>query len=55
MTNEFIELKVKNSGKIDKIETGCSASAFLSQGRAFVAGTIGDRVFESFTMLNTGN
>ena len=41
VSNEFTELKVKNAGKIDKVETGCSATAYLSQGRAWIAGTIG--------------
>jgi hypothetical protein len=40
-----MELKVKNSGKIEKIEVGCSSTGFIMGGRAYVAGTVGDRVF----------
>lgn len=50
-TNEFVELKVKHSGKIDKVEAGCSSTGYLSGGRVYVAGTVGDRVYETFTSV----
>lgn len=46
---------MKHSGKIEKIEAGCTATAYIAGGRAYVAGTIGDRTFETFSSLNIGS
>lgn len=43
--NEFIELKVKHAGKVEKVEAGCSSTAYLAGGRVYISGTVGDRVF----------
>lgn len=53
--NEFVELKVKHAGKIEKVEVGCSSTGYLSGGRAYITGTVGDRVFENFAHLNLGS
>ena len=42
--NEFTEIKVKNSHKVEKIETGVSCSGFLAGGKAFICGTFGEKV-----------
>lgn len=53
--NEFVELKVKHSGKVEKVDVGCSSSAYIAGGRAYITGTVGDRVFENFTNLSVGS
>lgn len=50
-TNEFIEVKIKNSHKIEKIETGISTTGYLSGGRVYICGSIGDKVFETFNQI----
>lgn len=55
IATEFVELKVKHGGKIDKIEVGCSSTAYLYGNKAWVTGTIGDRVFENFSSISLGS
>lgn len=49
--NEFIEIKVKSSHKIEKIETGVSCSGFLAGEKAFICGTFGEKVIENFSQV----
>lgn len=47
--NEFTEVRVKVNGKIDRIEAGMTSVGYLSAGRAYVVGTIGEKVYQLFT------
>ena len=50
--SEFTEIKTKHAGKIEMITVGCSSTGFVSQGRIYVVGNIGNRTYETFTLLN---
>ena len=44
-TNDFMEIKVKHSGKIEKVEVGCTSTGYIAGGRAYLVGTLGDRTY----------
>ena len=50
-----MEVKVKQSGKIEKIEAGCSSTGFIAGGRAYIVGTIGQKTFETFSSISIGS
>lgn len=51
-TNDFAEVRIKTNGKIEKIEAGITSLGYISGGRAYICGTIGEKVFELFTQIN---
>jgi mitogen-activated protein kinase kinase kinase 9 len=53
-SSEFVEIRVKSSSKIEKIEVGNSSTGYISGGRAWIAGTIGELVFDTFTTVGCG-
>lgn len=53
-SSEFVEIRVKSSSKIEKIEVGSSSTGYISGGRAWIAGTIGELVFDTFTTVGCG-
>lgn len=41
--NEFTEVKLKSSHKIDKIEAGIASLGYIAGGRAYICGAFGER------------
>jgi hypothetical protein len=39
--NEFTEVRIKSSNKIEKLEVGNSSTGYISGGKAWIVGTIG--------------
>ncbi len=52
--SEFTELRLKSSGKIDKLEVGNCSIGYVAAGRAWLSGTVGEKVYENFTAVNCG-
>lgn len=50
-TCEFVEVKLKSSHKIDKIEAGVSTLGYIAGGKAYICGAFGERIIENFSQL----
>lgn len=54
-SNEFVEAKLKGSHKIEKIEAGIASTGYLANGRAYICGSFGDKIFETFTQMGSND
>ena len=52
--SDFTELRIKASHKVDRIEAGVSSTGYISGGKVWIAGTIGDKVYDNFTTISCG-
>ena len=49
--NQFTEIKIKSSHKIDKIEAGVTCSGYLANNKAYICGTFGEKVIDNFSQV----
>ncbi len=49
--NDFTEVNTKCTAKIEKMEAGIKTLAFISIGKVYLAGTLGNKVFDTLTYI----